>query len=130
MVGLRRLMVKSIGQIALPPLYIESVSIPSLSIKPSNISLHLLKKCKLLPRSIFLLNPNRIFVKCLQYPQFHPTQPNSLNPSLFNWDPFNPKSVTPEVPNIISSDHIPHRILMHLFQSHLVRAPVQHFDMI
>ena len=63
------------------PLCIGEFQSPPLSIERSNVFLYLLKLCNLTRTSIFLLNTNRIYAKCLKYPILtHLTQPiQSLN---------------------------------------------------
>ena len=67
-----------------PLLCIGEFQSPLLSIEMSNVPFYLLKLCNLSWTSIFLLNTNRIYAKCLKYPILtHLTQPiQSLNPNL------------------------------------------------
>jgi hypothetical protein len=56
-----------------------SGSISPLPIELSNVPHYLLKLYDLLQRSIFLLNTNRIYTKCLQYFILtHLTQPHEI----------------------------------------------------
>jgi hypothetical protein len=67
------------GQIVLSPLYVSGQfqSLP-LSIELSDVPIYLLKLSNLPSTSIFLLNTNRTYAKCLKYPYFNPLNPISI----------------------------------------------------
>ena len=75
-----------LGKIRLSPFYLlYQFQFSSLSIKPNKCPLTSIGNVQITTHLfIFLLNPNEIYVKCLKYPQFYPTQPNSPNPNPFN----------------------------------------------